>query len=57
MPLVMSMHDIPYVATATLSHLEDYAKKLVKAREMSKKRICLYPCLMSLPGGLENLHG
>ena len=35
MPLVMSMHDIPYVATATLSHLEDYAKKLTKAREKS----------------------
>lgn len=37
MPMVMSMHDIPYVATATLSHLEDYAKKLVKAKEKSKK--------------------
>jgi len=33
MPMVMAMHDIPYVATATLSHLEDYAKKLVKAKE------------------------
>jgi hypothetical protein len=29
MPLVMAMHEIPYVATATLSHLEDYAKKLL----------------------------
>ena len=37
MPLVMSMHDIPYVATATLSHMDDYAKKLVKAKEKSKK--------------------
>ncbi len=50
MPLVMSMHDIPYVATATLSHLEDYAKKLVKAREMSKKGFAyihvLCPCLV-----------
>jgi pyruvate ferredoxin oxidoreductase beta subunit/phenylglyoxylate dehydrogenase beta subunit len=32
----MAMHDIPYVATATLSHLEDYAKKLVKAKEAAK---------------------
>jgi pyruvate/2-oxoacid:ferredoxin oxidoreductase beta subunit len=37
MPLVMAMHDIPYVATATLSHLEDYAKKLVKAKEWAKE--------------------
>lgn len=36
MPMVMAMHDIPYVATATLSHLDDYAKKLVKAREIAK---------------------
>jgi pyruvate/2-oxoacid:ferredoxin oxidoreductase beta subunit len=36
MPMVMVMHDIPYVATATLSHLDDYAKKLVKARELTK---------------------
>jgi pyruvate/2-oxoacid:ferredoxin oxidoreductase beta subunit len=37
MPLIMSMHNIPYVATATMSHLEDYAKKLAKAREMVKE--------------------
>ncbi len=37
MPLVMAMHEIPYVATATLSHLEDYAKKLVKAKEAAKE--------------------
>ena len=37
MPLVMAMHDIPYVATATLSHLEDYAKKLVKAKAKAKE--------------------
>jgi pyruvate/2-oxoacid:ferredoxin oxidoreductase beta subunit len=40
MPLVMAMHDIPYVATATLSHLEDYAKKLVRAKEVSKEGFC-----------------
>ena len=37
MPMIMSMHDIPYVATATLSHLEDYAKKLTKAKEKVKE--------------------
>jgi pyruvate/2-oxoacid:ferredoxin oxidoreductase beta subunit len=37
MPLVMAMHDIPYVATAALSHLEDYAKKLVKAKAKAKE--------------------
>jgi pyruvate/2-oxoacid:ferredoxin oxidoreductase beta subunit len=50
MPMIMSMHNIPYVATATLSHLEDYAKKLVKAKEMVKKgTVYLHvfcPCLV-----------
>jgi pyruvate/2-oxoacid:ferredoxin oxidoreductase beta subunit len=32
-PLIMAMHQAAYVATATLSHLEDFAKKLVKAKE------------------------
>lgn len=33
LPLIMAMHEVPYVATATLSHLEDFAKKLLKAKE------------------------
>ncbi|OGO30394.1 MAG: pyruvate synthase subunit PorB [Chloroflexi bacterium RBG_16_56_11] len=37
MPLVMLMHQPRYLATATLSHLEDFAKKLVKAKEMAKE--------------------
>ena len=37
MPLIMAMHNIPYTATATLSHLEDYAKKLTMAREKVKE--------------------
>jgi pyruvate/2-oxoacid:ferredoxin oxidoreductase beta subunit len=37
LPLIMAMHDIPYVATATLSHLDDYAQKLIKAREKAKQ--------------------
>jgi pyruvate/2-oxoacid:ferredoxin oxidoreductase beta subunit len=50
LPMVMSMHDIPYVATATLSHLEDYAQKLVKAKEKSKEGFVYLhvfcPCLV-----------
>jgi pyruvate/2-oxoacid:ferredoxin oxidoreductase beta subunit len=33
MPMVMLMHRPVYLATATLSHLEDFAKKLQKAKE------------------------
>jgi pyruvate/2-oxoacid:ferredoxin oxidoreductase beta subunit len=50
MPLVMSMHDIPYVATATLSHLEDYAEKLVKAKARAREGFVYLhvfcPCLV-----------
>ena len=37
LPLIMAMHRIPYAATATLSHLEDFAKKLRKAEEKKKE--------------------
>jgi pyruvate/2-oxoacid:ferredoxin oxidoreductase beta subunit len=37
LPLIMSMHGIPYAATATLSHLDDFARKLIKADEMRKE--------------------
>jgi pyruvate/2-oxoacid:ferredoxin oxidoreductase beta subunit len=37
MPLIMLMHRPRYLATATLSHLEDFAKKLQKAKEMVKE--------------------
>jgi pyruvate/2-oxoacid:ferredoxin oxidoreductase beta subunit len=33
LPLIMAMHPVAYVATATLSHTEDYAKKLLKAKK------------------------
>jgi pyruvate/2-oxoacid:ferredoxin oxidoreductase beta subunit len=36
-PLIMAMHHIPYVATATLSHMDDFAKKLLKAVEKKKE--------------------
>jgi pyruvate/2-oxoacid:ferredoxin oxidoreductase beta subunit len=37
MPLIMLMHRPAYMATATLSHLEDFAKKLQKAKAKSKE--------------------
>jgi pyruvate/2-oxoacid:ferredoxin oxidoreductase beta subunit len=37
LPLVMLMHQPKYIATATLSHLEDFAKKLQKAKEKAKE--------------------
>jgi pyruvate ferredoxin oxidoreductase beta subunit/phenylglyoxylate dehydrogenase beta subunit len=46
----MSMHDIPYVATASMSHLEDYARKLTKAKEKAKEGFVYLhvfcPCLV-----------
>jgi pyruvate/2-oxoacid:ferredoxin oxidoreductase beta subunit len=37
LPMVMLMHRPKYMATATLSHLEDFAKKLQKAKEAVKE--------------------
>ena len=31
-PLIMAAHGVPYVATASPAHLEDFAKKLLKAK-------------------------
>jgi pyruvate/2-oxoacid:ferredoxin oxidoreductase beta subunit len=37
MPMVMLMHRPRYMATATLSHLEDFAKKLQKAKAAARE--------------------
>ena len=37
MTMIMLMHKPKYMATATLSHLEDFAKKLQKAKEKAKE--------------------
>jgi pyruvate/2-oxoacid:ferredoxin oxidoreductase beta subunit len=37
MTMIMLMHKPAYMATATLSHLEDYVKKLQKAKEKCKE--------------------
>jgi len=36
MPLLMLFHDVPYVATATIAYPRDYAKKLIKAMNVTK---------------------
>lgn len=36
MPLIMAMHGIPYVATATLAFIDDYLEKLKKAMQVKK---------------------
>ena len=50
LPMIMSMHDIPYVATATLSHLDDYAEKLTKAKAAAREGFAYLhvfcPCLV-----------
>ncbi|HEY97828.1 MAG TPA: pyruvate synthase subunit PorB [Dehalococcoidia bacterium] len=49
-PLLMAMHGATYVATATLSHLEDFARKLQKAREKVREGFVYIhifaPCVM-----------
>jgi pyruvate/2-oxoacid:ferredoxin oxidoreductase beta subunit len=37
LPLIIAMHRASYVATATLSHTEDFVKKLLKADEKRKE--------------------
>jgi phenylglyoxylate dehydrogenase beta subunit len=34
-PLIMLMHHVPYVATATIAYLEDFIRKLEKAKSIS----------------------
>ena len=47
MPLIMADHGIPYTATATISHLEDYALKLEKAKRVKDGMVYIHvfsPC-------------
>jgi pyruvate/2-oxoacid:ferredoxin oxidoreductase beta subunit len=50
-PLLMADHDIPYVATATLAHPEDYLRKLLKAREAAKEGMAYIHVLTPCPTG------
>jgi pyruvate/2-oxoacid:ferredoxin oxidoreductase beta subunit len=49
-PLLLALHEVPYVATATLSNIEDFAKKLLKAKEKLKEGFSYIhvfsPCVM-----------
>ncbi len=49
--LMMAMHDTPYVATATLSNLEDYASKLIKAKEAIKHGLAYIHLYSPCPTG------
>ncbi len=37
LPLIIAMHNVAYAATASPSHLEDFAKKLLKAKEKKEE--------------------
>jgi pyruvate/2-oxoacid:ferredoxin oxidoreductase beta subunit len=50
MPLIMALHGIPYVATAAISHLEDYAAKIAKAVEV-KNGMAYIHLLSPCPAG------
>ncbi|OGK08777.1 MAG: pyruvate synthase subunit PorB [Candidatus Riflebacteria bacterium RBG_13_59_9] len=49
-PLLMALHGIPYAATATLSNMEDFARKLLKAKEKRNEGFVYIhvfaPCVM-----------
>jgi len=50
-PFLMAMHKIPYAATATLSHLDDLAKKLLKAKEKKKEGLAYLHVFSPCPTG------
>jgi pyruvate/2-oxoacid:ferredoxin oxidoreductase beta subunit len=50
-PLLMAFHEIPYVATATLAFLEDYAVKLKKAQTALKDGMAYIHVLTPCPTG------
>ena len=51
MPVIMAMHPTSYVATATLSHMDDYCKKLLKAKEKSKEGLAYIHIFSPCPVG------
>ncbi len=50
LPLLIALHGAAYVATATLSHLDDFARKLIKAKEKKNEGFAYIhifaPCVM-----------
>jgi pyruvate/2-oxoacid:ferredoxin oxidoreductase beta subunit len=51
MPVIMAMHPTSYVATATLSHMEDYCRKLLKAKEKKKEGLAYIHVFSPCPVG------
>jgi len=51
LPLLMAMHNIPYAATATMSNLEDLAKKLLKAKALKNSGFCFLHVFCPCPTG------
>lgn len=51
LPLIMAMHNIPYTATATLSHMDDLAKKMQKAMEKKKEGLVYLHIFCPCPVG------
>jgi pyruvate/2-oxoacid:ferredoxin oxidoreductase beta subunit len=49
--LLMAMHWIPYAATATLSHLEDFAEKLLKAKQKKEEGLSFIHIFCPCPTG------
>ncbi len=49
--LQMAMHKIPYAATATMSNLDDLAKKLLKAKELKNRGFCFLHVFAPCPTG------
>jgi pyruvate/2-oxoacid:ferredoxin oxidoreductase beta subunit len=57
LPLIIALHSPAYVATATLSNMEDYARKLLKAKEKSKTGFAYLhvfaPCIIGFKIGTD----
>jgi pyruvate/2-oxoacid:ferredoxin oxidoreductase beta subunit len=51
LPLIMAMHPSAYVATATLSHMEDFVKKLLKAKEKKNEGLAYVHVFCPCPVG------
>ncbi|MFH1123220.1 MAG: 4Fe-4S dicluster domain-containing protein [Pseudomonadota bacterium] len=51
MPLLMALHGVAYVATASVAYLEDFALKLEKAKKLVENGFCYLHMLAPCPTG------
>ncbi|MFC1980322.1 thiamine pyrophosphate-dependent enzyme [Chloroflexota bacterium] len=56
MPLIMAFHGIPYVATASIGHPEDYAQKLTKALAVKDGMSYIHVLSPCPPGWRARIH-